>query len=152
MKAFRSSFFLVLFFNVWGFAGHAATSADVTPAPNTLSFISGSDFKDKVDEAKTPAVLDFWAVWCAPCQVYSPRVEAVSKAYLGKMAFYKVDVSNAENDQRVQGYSIQSIPTLLVIENGQVVERWEGLFTQKELKTKLDKVLKEWTKAQKAKS
>jgi thioredoxin len=138
-------FFLFLSFFVWGFADHVAFSADVIPAPD-LPLISGDQFKDKVDQSKTPVVLDFWATWCAPCKVYSPVIAETSKSYAGKMVFYKVDVSDFSNDKIVQNYSIQSLPTVLVIVKGQVVERWEGILKTKDLKSKLNQVLKAWGK------
>lgn len=137
-------FFLFLFL-VWGFVGHVAFSADVTPAPD-LPLISGDQFKYKVDQSKIPVVLDFWATWCAPCKVYSPVIVETSKSYQGKMVFYKVDVSDFSNDKTVQNYSIQSLPTVLVIVKGQVVERWEGILKTKDLKSKLNQVLKTWGK------
>jgi thioredoxin len=125
--------------------GHEAFAADVTPTPD-LSFISGDQFQTQVDQSNVPVVLDFWASWCAPCQVYSPVVEEASTSFKEKMVFYKVDVSDSGNERRVQSYAIESIPTILVIEKGQVVERWEGAFKLKDLKTKLKQVLKTWIK------
>ena len=125
--------------------GHEAFAADVTPTPD-LSFISGDQFQTQVDQSNVPVVLDFWASWCAPCQVYSPVVEEASTSFKEKMVFYKVDVSDSGNERRVQSYAIESIPTILVIEKGQVVERWEGVFKLKDLKTKLKQVLKTWIK------
>jgi thioredoxin 1 len=139
-------FFSFLFFVVWGLAGHGVFAASVTPTPDGLSFVSGNQFQTQVDFTKIPVVLDFWASWCVPCQVYSPVIEDASRTFKGKMAFYKVDVSDSANEQRVKSYSIESIPTILVIENGEVVERWEGMFKPHDLKSKLKQVLKNWLK------
>jgi thioredoxin len=125
--------------------GHEAFAADVTPTPG-LSFVSGDQFQTQVDQSDVPVVLDFWASWCAPCQVYSPVVEEASNSFKEKMVFYKVDVSDSSNEQRVRSYAIESIPTILVIEKGQVIERWEGVFKLKDLKAKLKQVLKTWVK------
>ncbi len=135
-----------LFFVIWGLAGHGGFAASVAPTPDSLSFVSGDQFQTQVDSSKIPVVLDFWASWCAPCQVYSPVIEEVSRSFQGKMAFYKVDVSDNSNERRVKSYAIESIPTVLVIENGQVVERWEGVFKLKDLKIQLKQVLKNWVK------
>jgi len=143
-RVFR--FFSFLFLVVWGLAGHGVFAASVTPTPDSVSFVSGNQFQTQVDSSKIPVVLDFWASWCAPCQVYSPVVEEVSHSFKDKMAFYKVDVSDNANEQRVQSYAVESIPTILVIENGQVMERWEGMFKPKDLKSKLKQVLKNWLK------
>jgi thioredoxin 1 len=123
-----------------------AFATGVTPTSASLPFVSGDQFKDQVDQSTVPVVLDFWASWCAPCRGYSPVVEEASHSFKGKMAFYKVDVSDNANEQRVQSYSIESIPTILVIEKGQVVERWEGVFELKDIKARLKQVLKTWIK------
>jgi thioredoxin-like negative regulator of GroEL len=73
-------------------------------------------------------------------------VEEASNSFKEKMVFYKVDVSDSSNEQRVRSYAIESIPTILVIEKGQVIERWEGVFKLKDLKAKLKQVLKTWVK------
>lgn len=145
MAAFSKSVLFFLFC-VWGCVSHAGFAQVMTPTPDSLPFVSGNQFKDLVDQSKVPVVLDFCATWCEPCQAYSPVVEAVSKSFAGKMAFYKVDVSDDDNEQRVHRYSVLSMPTLLIIEKGQVVERWEGALKLKDLKAKLNQVLKTWVK------
>ncbi len=145
MAAFgKTARFFLLF--VWGCASHTVFAQVMTPTPDSLPFVSGDQFKNLVDQSKMPVVLDFCATWCEPCQAYSPVVEAVSKSFAGKMAFYKVDVSDDDNEQRVHRYSVLSMPTLLIIEKGQVVERWEGALKLKDLEAKLDQVLKTWLK------
>ena len=143
-SSWTAPFFLLVC--VCSFASQEAFAAEVTPTSDSLQFVSGDQFKDQVDQSKIPVILDFWASWCAPCQGYSPVVEEASRSFKGKMVFYKVDVSDNANEQQVQSYSIESIPTILVIEKGQVVERWEGVFKLKDLKAKLKQVLKTWIK------
>ncbi len=138
MLAFR--FFIFLFLFVGSLTGHAAFSAGVTPASD-LPLVSGSQLQEKLNKAKTPVVLDFWATWCAPCKVYGPVVAEVSKAYQGKMVFYRVDASDFSNDKLVQKYSLQSLPVVLVIVKGKIVERWEGVLKKTDLQSKLDKVM-----------
>jgi thioredoxin 1 len=138
-------FFIFLFFCIWCWIGHGAFAADVTPTPS-LSFVSGEQFQTKVDQSNVPVVLDFWASWCTPCQACSSVVAEASNSFREKIVFYKVDVSDSINERRVQSYAIESLPTILVIEKGQVVERWEGVFKLKDLKAKLKQVLKTWAK------
>jgi len=64
-------------------------------------------------EGKLPAIVDFWAEWCAPCRMVAPVLEELSKEYEGKINIYKV---NTENEQELSAaFGIQSIPSLLFI-------------------------------------
>jgi thioredoxin len=64
-------------------------------------------------EGKLPAIVDFWAEWCAPCRMVAPVLEELSKEYEGKVNIYKV---NTENEQELAAaFGIQSIPSLLFI-------------------------------------
>jgi thioredoxin len=143
MLIFRFFLFLLLF--VGGLMGHAVFAAGVTPAPD-LPLVSGNQLQAKLDKAQTPVVLDFWATWCAPCKIYGPVVAEVSKAYKGKMVFYRVDASDFSNDQLVQKYSLQSLPVVLVVVKGKIVQRWEGVLKKTDLQSKLDAVLARYGK------
>jgi thioredoxin len=64
-------------------------------------------------EGNLPAIVDFWAEWCAPCRMVAPVLEELSKEYEGKINIYKV---NTENEQELaSAFGIQSIPSLLFI-------------------------------------
>ncbi|HTA75667.1 MAG TPA: thioredoxin family protein [bacterium] len=127
-------------------AGHPAFSAGVTPAPD-LPLVSGTQLQEKLDKSKIPVVLDFWATWCVPCKIYGPVVAEVSRTYKNKMAFYRVDASDFSNDKLVQKYSLQSLPVVLVVVKGEIVERWEGALKKEDLQNKLDKALAHYGKS-----
>ena len=64
-------------------------------------------------EGNLPAIVDFWAEWCAPCRMVAPVLEELAKEYEGKVNIYKV---NTENEQELAAaFGIQSIPSLLFI-------------------------------------
>lgn len=64
-------------------------------------------------EGELPAIIDFWAEWCAPCRMVAPVLEELSKEYDGKINIYKV---NTEHEQEIAAaFGIQSIPSLLFI-------------------------------------
>lgn len=82
-------------------------------------------------------LVDFWAVWCAPCRLQNPILEDLNKE-LGENEFIgKVDVD--KNRVLANTYGISAIPTILVFKNGVVVERLMGLKQKEELKTVLKK-------------
>jgi thioredoxin len=64
-------------------------------------------------EGKVPAIIDFWAEWCAPCRMVAPVLEEISAEYKGKINIYKV---NTEHEQELAAaFGIQSIPSMLFI-------------------------------------
>ncbi|AFZ69288.1 thioredoxin [Deinococcus peraridilitoris] len=69
-------------------------------------------------------LVDFWAPWCGPCRVVGPVVEELGTAYAGRVKVAKVNVD--ENPELAAQFRIQSIPTLLLLKNGQSVDSMVG--------------------------
>lgn len=83
-----------------------------------------SNFENEVLTADKLSVIDFWAPWCGPCLALGPTIEALSKDYEGKVNVGKVNVD--ENPQLSINYGITSIPAVLFIKGGQVVDKQVG--------------------------
>jgi len=81
--------------------------------------------------------IDFWAEWCAPCRMLAPTFERLAETYGGTITFAKVNVD--ELPELANKYAIRSIPTLLLLREGNVVERLVGVRPQEELTRLLDK-------------
>lgn len=87
--------------------------------------------------AKGNWVVDFWAEWCGPCKILSPIFSSVADEMKGKFNFGKVDV-DAETDL-AQGFDVMSIPTILFIKDGELVDRSVGLVSKEELASQIKK-------------
>lgn len=107
-------------------------------AGNVLQ-VTDQDFDEKILNGGKPAMVDFWAVWCGPCRMIAPHVEALAQEYTGKAIVAKLDVD--QNRQTAIRFGIQSIPTLLFFKDGKVVDRVVGAVDKKVLQSKLEALL-----------
>lgn len=101
--------------------------------------VNDSNFDQKVLQAKTPVLVDFWAAWCGPCRMVAPIVEELAGEYEGKVTVAKLDVD--QNPKTASKYGIMSIPTLLIFKDGNPVSNLVGLRPRADLKRSLDAVL-----------
>ena len=86
--------------------------------------VSDDNFIEEVIESEIPVLVDFWAEWCGPCKVIAPVLEEIAEDYAGKVKVAKVDIDN--NADLTTKYNITSIPTLLLIKDGEEVKRQRG--------------------------
>lgn len=83
-----------------------------------------ANFQEKVLSSEKLTVIDFWAEWCGPCRAIGPVIEELSKEYNGKVNIGKVNVDH--NPQLSINYGITSIPAILFIKGGKVVDKLVG--------------------------
>lgn len=100
---------------------------------------SESNFQKDVMESSNLSVVDFWAEWCGPCRMVGPIIEELSKDYEGKANIGKVNVD--ENPDIAAQFGIRSIPTILFIKNGEVVDRLVGAAPKGTFQQKIDSLL-----------
>lgn len=81
------------------------------------------------------SMVDFWAVWCGPCRMVAPIVEALADEYAGKVKVGKLDVDS--NQRTATQYNVRSIPTILFFKNGKVVDQVVGAVPRQALESKL---------------
>jgi thioredoxin len=82
------------------------------------------NFKEKVLDSDKLSVVDFWAEWCGPCRAIGPVIEELSKEYADSVNVGKVNVDH--NPQVSMNYGITSIPAILFLKGGQVVDKLVG--------------------------
>ncbi|TAE17146.1 MAG: thioredoxin [Bacteroidetes bacterium] len=94
-----------------------------------------ANFKTEVLESNQLSVIDFWAEWCGPCRALTPVIDELSKDYAGKVKVGKVNVDN--NPNLSINYGITSIPAILFIKNGEVVDKQIGAVPKSVLDKKI---------------
>lgn len=97
------------------------------------------NFENEVLNSDVPVLIDFWAEWCGPCKAIAPIVEELAKEYAGKIKIGKVDVDN--NQQTAIKFGVRSIPTLLIIKDGQVNDLIIGTVPKPQIVQKLNAAL-----------
>lgn len=93
----------------------------------------------EVIKASELVMVDFWAVWCGPCQIVAPIIEELGKEYAGKVKVRKLNTD--ENPEVAGRYQVMSIPTILFFKNGQVVEKLVGARPKRQFKEMIDSLL-----------
>ncbi|MDR2764945.1 MAG: thioredoxin [Tannerella sp.] len=104
-----------------------------------LRTITDENFNEVLNEGK-PLVLDFWAEWCGPCRTLAPIIDELASEYNGKVIIGKVNVD--ENNDLVSQYGIRSIPTVMFIKNGQLVDKQVGASAKSNYINKIKNLLK----------
>ncbi len=101
--------------------------------------ITDKNFQETVMNSDKPVLLDFWAAWCGPCRMIAPAIEEMSTEYEGKAVIGKVDVD--ANPELSMQFGIRSIPTLLFVKDGKVVDQVIGVQSKAALSKRLDAIL-----------
>jgi len=99
--------------------------------------ISDETFEENVINNVKPIIVDFWAEWCRPCKQIGPILEEISNEYNDKITIGKLDVD--ENPETPGKYQIRGIPTMLLFNNGKLVDTKVGMSSKTDLKEWINK-------------
>jgi len=95
--------------------------------------LTKANFEEEVLKSDKPVLVDFWASWCGPCKMLSPIIAELADEYEGKIVVGKVNVD--EQPELAGEYKIMSIPTVIVIKNGQVTNTSVGYVPKEQLES-----------------
>jgi len=101
--------------------------------------VSDDSFEEEVMKSGLPVLVDFWAVWCAPCHMIAPALEKIAQEYAGRLKVVKLNVD--ENMKATSKYSVRSIPTLLLFKGGEIKETVVGALPQEKIVSIISKHL-----------
>ena len=101
--------------------------------------VDASNWEAEVLKSPQLVMVDFWAVWCGPCQMVAPIVEELAQEYAGKLKVVKL---NTDEAPEIAGrYQIMSIPTIIFFKDGQPVEKLIGARPKQQFKQVIDSLL-----------
>ena len=98
-----------------------------------------SNFQSEALSEDRVAVVDFWAEWCGPCKLVGPIIDELSTEYGDKVRIGKLNVDH--NPSVSMQFGVRSIPTILFIKNGKVVDKQVGAASKATLKNKLEAII-----------
>ena len=105
-------------------------------ASDKVVTLTADNFDTEVIQCASPVLVDFWAEWCGPCKMIGPMIDQLADENDGKATIGKVNID--EQQHLAVQYNVQSIPTLLIFKDGQVVEQAVGARSKADLQGMLD--------------
>lgn len=115
------------------------TAVAAVPSPPPIVDVGDADFARVVLQSPLLAVVDFWAEWCQPCQVMSAYVGFLAKDYEGRVLVAALDTD--EHPETPARYHVMGLPTLLLLRDGEEVDRIVGVAGYEEIKARVEHLL-----------
>ncbi len=101
--------------------------------------VDEKSWDQEVLQAQELVLVDFWAVWCGPCQMIAPIIEELAVEYSGKVKVCKVNTD--ESPEMASRYQIMGIPTLIFFKEGKPIDKIVGAASKKQFQEKIDTLL-----------
>jgi thioredoxin 1 len=97
------------------------------------------DFDNTVIKSESPVLVDFWASWCTPCKMSEPTIDELANKYDGKVKVVKLNVD--QNPKTAERYQIMGLPTYILFNSGEEIERKIGAQSKEQLMRIIDPLL-----------
>jgi len=104
-----------------------------------MTYLTAENFETEALKSPLPVLIDFYADWCGPCKMIAPAIEALDTEYDDRVKVCKVNID--EQMALAQMYGVTSIPTLIILKDGQEADKVIGFIPKETIAAKLDAVL-----------
>jgi len=101
--------------------------------------ITSDNFETEVMNSTQPVLVDFWAEWCGPCRMLGPVIDQIAEQYPEKVKVGKVNVDSQVN--LASKFRVMSIPTIMIFNNGEIVNKVVGARPKEEFENMIKKVI-----------
>jgi thioredoxin 1 len=105
----------------------------------SLVQFTDANFEQEVLKSEKPVLVDFWAPWCGPCRAVGPVVEDLAEAYKGRVKVGKINID--DNPKTATTYGVMSIPTIILFNKGDIMDKLIGLSPKDRLEGLIKKAL-----------
>jgi thioredoxin 1 len=105
----------------------------------SLVQFTDANFEQEVLKSEDPVLVDFWAPWCGPCRRIGPVVEDLAESYKGRVKVGKINID--DNPKTAETYGVMSIPTLILFNKGDIMDKLIGLSPKERLEGLIKKAL-----------
>ena len=116
--------------------GNCKTPLPVVHEPIT---VTDATFQAEVESSPLPVLVDMWAPWCPPCKLIAPVIDQLAAEMAGRVRFAKLNVD--ENPRTTQRFNPMAIPTLVVLKQGQEIDRMLGVQSKQAIARRLELVI-----------
>jgi thioredoxin 1 len=103
--------------------------------------ITDENFQQEVMDFKGLVLIDFWAEWCTPCKILEPIIAKLSEKYAGKENIKIGKLNVDDSPDTAMSYGVMSIPTMLFIKNGEIVDTIVGLRSESDIDSKISALI-----------